>query len=77
MECLVGFEVLTPVVMKSTKSENKAIPVTDLGGPYVCETSRLLYFIDNGLTDGVEVVSLEPRPSFTPGRFLVLISVRG
>jgi hypothetical protein len=33
---------------------------------------------DNRLTDGGEVVSLTRRPPFTPpGRFLVLISVRG
>jgi hypothetical protein len=53
------------------------VPVTDRGGPYGCETSRLPYFLDNRLTDGDEVVSLTRRPPFTPtGRFLVLISVR-
>jgi hypothetical protein len=36
-------------------------------------------FLDNRLTDGGEVVSFTRRPPFTPspGRFLVLISVRG
>jgi hypothetical protein len=42
-----------------------------------CETSRLPHFLDSRLTDGGEVVSLTRRPPFTPGRFLVLISVRG
>jgi hypothetical protein len=44
----------------------KAIPVTSHGGPYGCETSRLLHFLDNRLTDGGEVVSITRRPSFTP-----------
>jgi hypothetical protein len=35
------------------------------------------FSLDNRLTDGGEVVSLTRRPPFTPGRFLVLISVRG
>jgi hypothetical protein len=42
--------------------KDKAIPVTDRGGPQVCETSRL----DSRLTDGGEVVSLKRRPPFTP-----------
>jgi hypothetical protein len=39
--------------------------------------SRLPYFLDKRLTDGGEVVSLVRRLPFTPGRSLVLISVRG
>jgi hypothetical protein len=37
------------------------------------------FFLDNRLTDGGKVVSLKLLPPFTspPGRFLVLISVRG
>jgi hypothetical protein len=31
-----------------------------------CETSRLPHFLDNRLTDGVEVVRLTRRPPFTP-----------
>jgi hypothetical protein len=38
---------------------------------------RVPHFLDNRLTDGGNVVSLPRRPPFTPGRFLVLISVRG
>jgi hypothetical protein len=56
----------------------KAIPVTGHEDRQSCETSRLPHFLDNRLTDGGEVVSLTRRPPFTPpGRFLVLISVRG
>jgi hypothetical protein len=57
--------------------KSKAIPVTDREGPYGCETSRLPHILDNRLTVGGDVVSLTRRPPFTPGRFLVLISVRG
>jgi hypothetical protein len=43
-----------------------------------CETSRLPDFPDNRLTDGGEVISLTRRGRLLPpGRFLVLISVRG
>jgi hypothetical protein len=34
-------------------------------------------FLDNRLTDSFDVASLTRRPPFTPGIFLVLISVRG
>jgi hypothetical protein len=49
-------------------------------GLWVCETSRLPRFLNNRLTDGGKVVRLTRRPPFhppPPGRFLVLISVRG
>jgi hypothetical protein len=60
------------------KGKGKAIPVTGRGGPYGSETSRLPHFLDNRLTDNSETVSLTSRPPFTPpGRFLVVISVRG
>jgi hypothetical protein len=59
--------------------KGKASPVTGLGGPLGCETSRLPHFLDSRLTDGGEVVSFKRRPAgrpLPPGRFLVLISVR-
>jgi hypothetical protein len=55
---------------------SKAIPVTGREDPYVRETSRFPHFLDNRLTDGCEVVSLTLR-LLPPGRFLVLISIRG
>jgi hypothetical protein len=60
-----------------SSSKNKTIPVTDLGGPYGCETSRLLHFLDNRLTDGGEVVSLTRRQFFNPQEDSWYISVRG
>jgi hypothetical protein len=54
-------------------NQAKAVPVTGRGGPQGCETSRLPLFLDSRFTDDGEVVSL-PLP---PGKFLVLISVRG
>jgi hypothetical protein len=57
---------------------HKAIPVTGRGGPQVSETSSLPHILDNRLTDGGEVVSLTLRPTLLrPGRFLILIPVRG
>jgi hypothetical protein len=48
-----------------SKKKSKVIPVTDRGGPYSCETSRLPH-VDNRLTDGGECVSLMRLPPFTP-----------
>jgi hypothetical protein len=47
--------------------------------PGSCETSRLPHFRENLLTDGGEVVNLTRRPAalYPPGRFVVLIFVRG
>jgi hypothetical protein len=52
-------------------SKGKAVHVADPGGPYGCEPSRLLHFIDNQLTDGDQVVSLTRRPValYLPERF--------
>jgi hypothetical protein len=33
----------------------KAVPVIGIGGPYICETSRLPYFLDDRLTSRCEV----------------------
>jgi hypothetical protein len=49
-----------------SSTRGKAIPVTDRGGPYSCEKSRLPSFLDNRLIDGGEFVSLTHRPLFTP-----------
>jgi hypothetical protein len=58
--------------------KGKVTAATGRGGPKDCETSKLLHFLDNRLTDGGEAVSLTRQPPSTPsGRFLVLISVRG
>jgi hypothetical protein len=65
--------ISTPAVLQFV---GKANPVTGRGGPQVCETSKLPNFLDNRLTVGGEVVSFTRQPSFNPGRFLVLISVR-
>jgi hypothetical protein len=59
-----GFEIITE------HGKGKALPVTSRGGSQVYETSRLLHFLDNRLTDVNEVVS-----PLLPGRFPVLISV--
>jgi hypothetical protein len=60
----------------SRKKKPKAIPVTGSGDTYGCETSRLPHFLDNQLTYGGEAVNLTAA-LYTPGRFLVLISVSG
>jgi hypothetical protein len=54
--------------------KSKVIRVTGRGGPYGCETSRLPHFLHNRLTD---CQPYAPAALYTPGRFLVLISVRG
>jgi hypothetical protein len=50
--------------------QGKTLPVTGRGGPYGCEPSALLHFLENRLTDGGEVVSLIRRPPFTPRKIL-------
>jgi hypothetical protein len=59
--------------------KGEAIRVTGRGGLSGCETSRLPHFLYSRLTDGGEVVGLIRRPValYPPGRYLVLISVRG
>jgi hypothetical protein len=50
--------------------------VTGRGGPYDSETSSLLHFLINQLTDGAEDVSLRAGPSVPQRRLLVPVSVR-
>jgi hypothetical protein len=38
------------------KTKGRAIPVTGHRDPQSCEMSRCLHFLDNWLTDGVEVI---------------------
>jgi hypothetical protein len=56
----------------------KAVPVTDRGSQYGCETSRLPHFLDNRLThDGVSV-SLRRGPRFNPhkdSRYSLLLEI--
>jgi hypothetical protein len=58
--------------------KSKVVPVTDRDGLKGCETSRNPHFLDNHQPDGGEVVSLRRQPlSTVPGRFLILIYIRG
>jgi hypothetical protein len=60
------------------KVKGKAVPLTGREDRKGCETSRLPHLLDNRLIDGGKVVSLTRWPPFyPPGKFLVLISVRG
>jgi hypothetical protein len=53
--------------------DKKGIKKKGREGPWGCETSRLLHFLDNRLTDGGEVVSLyAPAALYPSERFLVL-----
>jgi hypothetical protein len=47
-------------------NECKALPVTDHGASFSCETSRLPHFLDNWFKDCGEVFSLTRLPPFTP-----------
>jgi hypothetical protein len=54
------------------KRKGKAIPVRGR-----CETPRLQHILDSRLTYGGEIVSLTCWLPLPPGRYLVLISVKG
>jgi hypothetical protein len=58
--------------------KGKDILATGRGSPNVFK-NMFSHFVDNQLTDGGDVVTLTHRPQITPlpGRFLILISVRG
>jgi hypothetical protein len=60
-----------------TTQKGKTIPVTDRGGLYSCETSRIAHYLDSHRADGDEFGSLALRPHFTPRSLPVLISVKG
>jgi hypothetical protein len=69
---------MASVAWYTHRGKSKAIPVTDHKG---CETSRFPHFLYSRFTNGGDAVNPTRRPPFTPsplpGRFLVLISVRG
>jgi hypothetical protein len=52
--------------MYGGKSKSKAIPVTDRGGLWGCETLRIPHCLDNRLIDGGKVVRPTHRPRSTP-----------
>jgi hypothetical protein len=63
---------------RQVKVKGKAIPVTSREGPYSCETSRLPHFVWTiGSQMAVRLSALHAGRSLPPGRYLVLISVRG
>jgi hypothetical protein len=69
--------ILHPSMGYKNTVKGKAISVTDHGGPLGYEISRLPRFLDNGLTDGGEVVSLMCQPPFTTKKIPGTISVKG
>lgn len=50
--------------VSKVKRYSKAILLTVCGGLQGFETSRLQYFLENGLTNGGEFVSIRRRPHF-------------
>jgi hypothetical protein len=66
-----------PVPELLVKVKSKGILVTGRGGPEVCEMLRFPHYLDSRLKHGGKFASLTRRPPFTPGKFLVIISVRG
>jgi hypothetical protein len=69
-------EMVLLTLLVYSKSKGKAIPVTDRGGPWGCETSRLRNFYIIGSQMAVSLSLLRVGRPLPPGRFLVLISVR-
>jgi hypothetical protein len=56
----------------------KAILITGRRGLWGCEKSRYPHFLDSQLTDRSEVYQpYTPAALYPPGKFMVLISVRG
>jgi hypothetical protein len=56
-------KILVLNLLCAEKKKRKAMPYTVRGSPLGCETSRLLYFIDNLLTDSFEQ-PFNPRENF-------------
>jgi hypothetical protein len=73
MGCYPTQDVLPTVLHKRKR---KANPVTASEGPTGCETSRLPHFLGS-LHTTVRLSALRAGRPLTPGKFLVLISVRG
>jgi hypothetical protein len=67
-EFTVSLNTITNKITYLKKGKN--IPATGRGGPKFCERSRLSHYLDKRLTDGGDVVSLTPRPPFTPRKIL-------
>jgi hypothetical protein len=68
------FERCTSEISVAQKSVNRlvadnAIPVTAHGGRQGCETSTLPHFLENGLTDGGEVVSASSAGPLYPQEY--------
>jgi hypothetical protein len=55
-----------PMEIQRLKEKVKLSVLTGYGGPWVCEKSRLQYFLDSRLTDGDKVVSLTCWLPFAP-----------
>jgi hypothetical protein len=56
------------------KKNKKTIPVTGLGGLYVCQMLRIPHCLDRQLTDGAKFVSPTHRPHFTPQKHYFSVS---
>jgi hypothetical protein len=67
----------TLLLPSDKKLKGKAVPESRREGPQAYEMSRLPNFLDNRPTDRGEVFSLTLCRPLSPGRFLVVISVRG
>jgi hypothetical protein len=72
-----SFWIMPDFLCSDNAAKGKAIPVTGREGSEGCETSRLPHFLDSLLTDGVRLSAPCTGCPLPPGRFMVLISIRG